>query len=127
MGQRTSRFHPSFSPPVRRPHYAMKHQSISLREANQNFSRLIAAVERGEAFCITRRGQEVARLLPSPTGSNPDTSAKSNSPGKAVRAVPIPAHDTTLGERLLRLETRVDKLSAALPAAISPINKPTST
>jgi len=106
----------------------MKHQSISLREANQNFSRLIAAVERGEAFCITRRGQEVARLLPSPAVSNPDIRPENSPSAKTLRSAPIPEQDTTLGERLLRLEARVDKLAAGLPAAISPIiNKPSTT
>ncbi len=37
---------------------------VSLRDANQHFSRYVAAVERGDAFVITRRGQPVARLLP---------------------------------------------------------------
>jgi prevent-host-death family protein len=99
----------------------MKHQSVSLREANQNFSRLIAAVERGEAFSITRRGQEVARLLPSSPVIQSDIPVKSGTSGKVLHEAPIPAQDTTLGERLLRLEARVDKLSSALPAATPPI------
>jgi len=37
-------------------------QTISLMTANQNFSKLIKQVERGENFIITRRGQPVARL-----------------------------------------------------------------
>jgi prevent-host-death family protein len=37
---------------------------ISLREANQGFSRCIRAVEAGEEFVITRNGQPVARLVP---------------------------------------------------------------
>ncbi|MDP2449270.1 type II toxin-antitoxin system Phd/YefM family antitoxin [Polaromonas sp.] len=89
----------------------MTFQLISLRDANQNFSRLIAAVERGEAFCITRRGQEVARLTPSPT---PEPTAKS--PGVQNR---LPAEkaalDASLGERVRQLEARLDKLSSALP------------
>lgn len=106
----------------------MKQQNISLREANQNFSRLIAAVERGESFCITRRGQEVARLLPSTAHSSSDTSVRSSPSGNALQAMPIPVQDTTLVERLRQLEARVDRLSAALPAAISPIsNKPSLT
>ncbi len=41
----------------------MQHQ-ISLREANQHFSRYIRAVEHGEELVITRRGKPVARLVP---------------------------------------------------------------
>ena len=38
-------------------------QQVSLREANQNFSRYVAAVERGVEIVITRRGKPVARLV----------------------------------------------------------------
>lgn len=41
-------------------------QHISLRQANQNFSRYIEAVERGEEFVVTRRGKPVAVLSPAP-------------------------------------------------------------
>ncbi|OFZ99122.1 MAG: hypothetical protein A2Z64_10270 [Betaproteobacteria bacterium RIFCSPLOWO2_02_67_12] len=41
-------------------------QQISLREANQAFSRYIAAVERGQEFIVTRRGRPVALLSPAP-------------------------------------------------------------
>ncbi len=85
----------------------MPFQLISLRDANQNFSRLIAAVERGEAFCITRRGQEVARLTPAPLEKLPG--AQNRLPAD------IPALDTSLGERVRQLEVRLDKLSSALP------------
>jgi prevent-host-death family protein len=91
----------------------MTFQLISLRDANQNFSRLIAAVERGEAFCITRRGQEVARLTPSPT---PVPLKKLS--GIQDRRLPAEtaAGDTPLGERVRQLEVRLDKLSSALPS-----------
>ncbi|MFI5447350.1 type II toxin-antitoxin system Phd/YefM family antitoxin [Polaromonas sp. UC242_47] len=82
----------------------MKYQYISLREANQNFSRLIAAVERGEAFCITRRGHEVARLTPSPA------SALANKAPAASATT-----SASLDERVMQLETRLDKLASALP------------
>ena len=39
---------------------------ISLREANQAFSRCIREVEAGEEYVITRKGQPVARLVPVP-------------------------------------------------------------
>ena len=37
---------------------------IGASEARTHFSRLLDAVERGEAFTITRRGRPVARLMP---------------------------------------------------------------
>ncbi|MDO8375222.1 MAG: type II toxin-antitoxin system prevent-host-death family antitoxin [Polaromonas sp.] len=89
----------------------MTFQPISLRDANQNFSRLIAAVERGEAFCITRRGQEVARLTPSPTPA----SLKKLSGLQARLPAETATQDAALGERVRQLEVRLDKLSSALP------------
>ncbi len=37
---------------------------ITLRDANQNFAKYVRAVESGEEFVITRRGEAVARLSP---------------------------------------------------------------
>jgi prevent-host-death family protein len=37
---------------------------MSVREANQNFSQLIAAAERGETIVITKNGAPVARVSP---------------------------------------------------------------
>ncbi|MDO8755831.1 MAG: type II toxin-antitoxin system prevent-host-death family antitoxin [Polaromonas sp.] len=91
----------------------MTFQLISLRDANQNFSRLIAAVERGEAFCITRRGQEVARLTPTPTPA-PAPLKKLSGIQDRLLAETV-ARDTSLGERVRQLEVRLDKLSSALP------------
>ena len=39
-------------------------KTITLREANQAFSRCIREVEAGEEFTITRDGEPVARLVP---------------------------------------------------------------
>lgn len=39
-------------------------RSVSLMTANQEFSRLIKEVERGEDIVITRRGRPIARLVP---------------------------------------------------------------
>ncbi len=39
-------------------------REISLMTANQEFSKLIREVERGQGYLITRRGQPVARLIP---------------------------------------------------------------
>jgi prevent-host-death family protein len=39
-------------------------KTLTLRDANQGFSRCIRAVESGEDFVITRNGKPVARLAP---------------------------------------------------------------
>ena len=39
-------------------------RTISAREANQSFSKLLQAVAEGEEVVITRRGKPVARLAP---------------------------------------------------------------
>jgi len=39
-------------------------RSVSAREANQSFSKLLRAVAEGEEVVITRRGKPVARLAP---------------------------------------------------------------
>jgi len=39
-------------------------KTVSAREANQSFSKLLAAAEAGEAVAITKRGHVVARLVP---------------------------------------------------------------
>jgi prevent-host-death family protein len=41
-------------------------REMSVREANQNFSQLIAAAERGETIVITKNGIPVARISPQP-------------------------------------------------------------
>jgi prevent-host-death family protein len=39
-------------------------REMSVREANQNFSQLIAAAERGETIVITKNGAPVAKVSP---------------------------------------------------------------
>jgi len=39
-------------------------EEISVRDANQGFSRLIARVERGVRFIVTKKGRPVARIAP---------------------------------------------------------------
>lgn len=39
-------------------------RTVSAREANQSFSKLLQAVVEGEEVVITRRGKPVARLTP---------------------------------------------------------------
>ena len=38
--------------------------SISLTELRRRLSEIIARVERGESFIITRRGKHVAKIVP---------------------------------------------------------------
>jgi prevent-host-death family protein len=39
-------------------------KAVSSREANQQFSKLLAAAEKGRETIITKRGKPVARLVP---------------------------------------------------------------
>jgi prevent-host-death family protein len=39
-------------------------REMAVREANQNFSQVIAAAERGETIIITKNGTAVARITP---------------------------------------------------------------
>jgi prevent-host-death family protein len=38
--------------------------TVSMKEARERLSELVRAAERGEAITITRRGKEVARIVP---------------------------------------------------------------
>ena len=56
-------------PPIRlqrRTRVMTAMREMSVREANQNFSQLIAAAERGETIVITKNGIPVARISPQP-------------------------------------------------------------
>ena len=50
-------------------------KTVSARDANQHFSRLLADVEAGEEVVITRRGRPVARLVRD-TGMSPEDKEK---------------------------------------------------
>lgn len=39
-------------------------REITVREANQNFSQVIAAAERGETIVVTKNGSPVAKITP---------------------------------------------------------------
>jgi len=54
-----------------------KGRTISVRDANQGFSRLIARVERGERFIVTKNNREVARIEPIGAGDS-DAQARRN-------------------------------------------------
>ena len=41
-------------------------REMSIREANQNFSKVIAAAEQGETIIITKNGKPVAKVSPQP-------------------------------------------------------------
>jgi len=45
---------------------------VSVREANQRFSRILADVEKGETFLITKNGHTVAELRPRPDDPRSD-------------------------------------------------------
>ncbi|WP_162914994.1 type II toxin-antitoxin system Phd/YefM family antitoxin [Desertibaculum subflavum] len=45
---------------------------MSVREANQNFSQVIAAAERGETIIITRYGRPIAKITPQPFDRSKD-------------------------------------------------------
>ncbi len=47
-------------------------REMSVREANQNFSQLIAAAEQGETIIITKNGTPVARISPQPPDRTSD-------------------------------------------------------
>jgi len=47
-------------------------REISVREANQNFSQVIAAAERGETIVITKNGTPVAKITPQPADRTDD-------------------------------------------------------
>ena len=47
-------------------------RTVSLMTANQEFSRLIREVERGEGVLITRRGRPIAKLVPHRADKNAD-------------------------------------------------------
>jgi prevent-host-death family protein len=47
-------------------------REVSVREANQNFSQVIAAAERGETIVVTKNGRPVAKIIPQPEGREND-------------------------------------------------------
>lgn len=48
-------------------------REMSVREANQNFSQVIAAAEAGETIIITKNGAPVARIMPQGADRSADT------------------------------------------------------
>jgi prevent-host-death family protein len=49
---------------------------VGLREANQNFSKLIQAVRSGHEVTLTERGKPIARIIPIPTRDDAEEKIK---------------------------------------------------
>ena len=65
-------------------------REMSVREANQNFSKLISAAEKGETIIITKNGMPVARISPQPRDrvSDPQWQAAFAALEKSLRSKP---------------------------------------
>ncbi|MCC6889351.1 MAG: type II toxin-antitoxin system prevent-host-death family antitoxin [Hyphomicrobiales bacterium] len=63
-------------------------REMSVREANQNFSQVIAAAEHGETIIITKNGTPVARISPQPRNraDDPQWRAAFNALKKSLRS-----------------------------------------
>ena len=53
-------------------------REMSTRDANQDFSQVIAAAERGETIVVTRNGRPVARITPHPQDRTDDPEWRAN-------------------------------------------------
>ena len=47
-------------------------REMTVRQANQNFSQVVAAAERGETIVITKNGVPVAKIAPQPADRSKD-------------------------------------------------------
>ncbi|HWE05077.1 MAG TPA: type II toxin-antitoxin system prevent-host-death family antitoxin [Rhizomicrobium sp.] len=65
-------------------------REMSVREANQNFSQVIAAAERGETIIVTKNGVPVARIAPQPLDrrEDPDWQAAHRALVQSLRTKP---------------------------------------
>lgn len=65
-------------------------RQMTVREANQNFSQVIAAAERGETIIITKNGTPVARIAPQTADRTDDPEWQSTFAAlkKSLRAKP---------------------------------------
>jgi len=63
-------------------------REMSVRDANQNFSQVIAAAEHGETIIITKNGTPVARISPLPQdrASDPQWRAAFHALKKSLRS-----------------------------------------
>lgn len=65
-------------------------REMTVREANQNFSQVISAAERGETIIITKNGTPVARIAPQSAdrSSDPEWRAAFASLKKRLKSKP---------------------------------------
>lgn len=65
-------------------------REMSVREANQNFSQVIAAVERGETIVVTKAGKPVAKIAPVQAARSraPDGQAAREALARSLREKP---------------------------------------
>jgi prevent-host-death family protein len=63
-------------------------REMTVREANQNFSQVIAAAERGETIVITKNGTPVAKISPqsSDRSSDPEWQAAYEALKRSLRS-----------------------------------------
>jgi prevent-host-death family protein len=75
-------------------------REISVREANQNFSQVIAAAERGETIVVTKSGRPVAKIVPHPQdrGSDPEWRASFEALKESLRSKRGPGQVGTISE-----------------------------
>jgi prevent-host-death family protein len=52
-------------------------REMTVREANQNFSQVVAAAERGETIVITKNGTPVAKIMPQTADRSGDSAWQS--------------------------------------------------
>lgn len=66
-------------------------REMTVREANQNFSQVIAAAERGETIVITKSGTPVAKVSPQPKdrAEDPEWKAAFKALKKSLGAKPV--------------------------------------
>jgi prevent-host-death family protein len=66
-------------------------REMTVREANQNFSQVIAAAEHGETIIITKNGIPVAKISPQPVdrASDPEWRAGFAALEKSLRSKPV--------------------------------------
>jgi prevent-host-death family protein len=73
-------------------------REMSVREANQNFSKLIAAAEHGETTVITKNGRPVARVSPQTTDRTDDPAWRDAYAALADRLARKPATGYRVGK-----------------------------
>jgi prevent-host-death family protein len=81
-------------------------RTVTAREANQQFARLLAAVERGEAVTITKHGKPVATLGPVSDADRAEADAKRRA--AVERAIELMREGLPLGGPFTRDEMHDD-------------------